>query len=54
MLLLLDLKLGTVGEGPLDDVGLLLSLDELASLQGGPEVAEVLHYRNSQRRAWDD
>lgn len=42
VLLLLDLKLGTVVEGPLDDVGLLLSLDELAGLQSGPEVAEVL------------
>lgn len=42
MLLLLDLELGAVLEGPLDDVGLLLGLDELALVQSGPESAEVL------------
>lgn len=42
VLLLLDLNDGTVLEGPLDDVGLLLRLDCLAALQGGPEVLEVL------------
>ena len=44
VLLLLDLELGAVLEGPLDQVGLLLGLDDLAALQGGPEGAEVLDY----------
>lgn len=42
VLLLLDLELGAVLEGPLDDVGLLLGLGGLAALQGGPEIGEVL------------
>lgn len=44
MLLLFDLDLTAILEGPLDDVGLLLGLDKLALLQGRPEVAEVLNY----------
>lgn len=43
MLLLLHVKLGAIIEGPVDDIGLLVgTLDELARLEGGPEVAEVL------------
>lgn len=43
MLLLLDLKLSAVLEGPLDDVGLIRgALDELALLKLRPELAEVL------------
>jgi hypothetical protein len=42
VLLLLDLELGAVVEGPLDQVGLLLRLDDLALLEGRPEGAEVL------------
>lgn len=44
MLLLLHLDLRAILEGPLNNVGLLLGLDELALLQGRPEVAEVLNY----------
>jgi hypothetical protein len=43
VLLLLDLKDLSVLERPLDDVGLVRSpLDELALLDLGPELAEVL------------
>ena len=43
MLLLLDLELGAVLEGPLDDVGVVGgALDKLGLGQGGPEVGEVL------------
>jgi hypothetical protein len=43
VLLLLDLYLRAVLEGPLDHVGLIgRSLDPVALLEGGPELAEVL------------
>ena len=43
MLLLLDLEDGAILEGPLDDIGVGRgALDELALLEGGPELAEVL------------
>lgn len=41
VLLLLDLEDGAVLEGPPDDVGLLLGVDGLAALEGGPELLEV-------------
>ena len=43
VLLLLDLKHGAILEGPLDNIGLLLRLGELAALQGAPKALEVLH-----------
>lgn len=43
VLLLLHVELGAVVEGPVDDISLVVcTLDELARLEGGPEVAEVL------------
>ena len=43
VLLLLDLKLGAVLEGPLDNVGLLAgTLDVLRGAEGRPELGEVL------------
>ena len=43
VLLLLHLKLGTIFEGPLDDVGIVTStLHPLTTFQGGPPVGEVL------------
>lgn len=43
MLLLLDLQDSSILESPLDDIGIWRgTLDELATLQGRPEVGEVL------------
>jgi hypothetical protein len=43
VLLLLHFKLGAILEDPVDDVCLFAgALDELARLEGGPKVAEVL------------
>lgn len=42
MLLLLHLQNGTILESPLDYIGFLLCLDELAALERRPELAEVL------------
>lgn len=43
VLLLLDLKLGAILEGPLDNIGIVTgALDPLAGLQGRPPVGEVL------------
>lgn len=45
MLLLLDLDLGAVLEGPLDNVRLFVcTLHELALANGGPEFGEVLEF----------
>lgn len=41
VLLLLDLEDGAILERPPNDVGLLLGVDGLAALQGGPELLEV-------------
>lgn len=44
VLFLLHVQLGAILEGPVDDIGLVAgALNELARLEGGPEVAKVLH-----------
>jgi hypothetical protein len=44
VLFLLHVQLSAIIEGPMHDIGLVVgALDELARLEGGPEVAEVLN-----------